>query len=222
MFYVYQYLREDGTPYYIGKGTGYRAWQKGKHEQIKKPTDPSRIVIVKDQLTEQEAHQLEIELIAKFGRKDINTGILRNLTNGGDGVSGAKFGRAPEERIARIAAANTGKKRSPESREKMSNAKIGTKQTEETVKKRAEKLKGITRSDELKKQWSDSKLGEKNPMFGVPSSKKGKSWEELYGKEKATEMKEALRQKRARQIISEETKEKMSKSHLLRHAKSLK
>ena len=49
-YYIYQYLREDGTPYYIGKGKNRRAWVKQRI--IPLPTDPGLIQIVKDSLTE--------------------------------------------------------------------------------------------------------------------------------------------------------------------------
>ena len=80
-FYTYAYLREDGTPYYIGKGTSRRAYQK--HDYFYPPSK-ERIVILKKNLTEQEAYKHEIYMIFVFGRKDLGTGILRNRTNGGD------------------------------------------------------------------------------------------------------------------------------------------
>ena len=65
MFYVYQYLRENGTPYYIGKGSGNRAWKKWSKKDVKPPKDASRIVIVEDNLSEDDAFRLECELISK-------------------------------------------------------------------------------------------------------------------------------------------------------------
>lgn len=173
MFYVYQYLREDGTPYYIGKGKGNRAHYKGKHERIRKPIDKSRIVIIESGLLESEAIDLEIKLIAKYGRKDIGTGILQNMTDGGDGVSGAKFGRPPEERILKIANANRGKKRTDEVKKKLSEIHTGKKDSAETKAKKsqsARKAKTKEHAENIRK----SKLGEKNPMFGKPSPNRGK------------------------------------------------
>ena len=87
-FYTYAYLREDRTPYYIGKGQTNRMFYKTKEGDIKPPKDKSRIIFLKQNLTEEEAFKHEIYMIAVFGRKDLGTGILRNRTNGGDGVSG--------------------------------------------------------------------------------------------------------------------------------------
>ncbi len=87
-FYTYAYLREDRTPYYIGKGEGNRAYVK--HQKgISVPKDKSRIIFLKQNLIEEEAFKHEKYMIAVFGRKDLGTGILRNLTNGGEGSSGA-------------------------------------------------------------------------------------------------------------------------------------
>jgi len=87
-YYTYAYLREDRTPYYIGKGKGNRAYKRTRKE-LKSPKDKSRILILKQNLTEEEAFKHEIYMIAVFGRKDLGTGILRNRTNGGEGFSGA-------------------------------------------------------------------------------------------------------------------------------------
>ena len=84
MFYTYLWLREDGTPYYVGKGTGKRGFITKKH-RVKCPTK-DRIVIYPAE-TEEEAFEIEKLLIWYYGRKDKGTGCLRNLTDGGEGAS---------------------------------------------------------------------------------------------------------------------------------------
>lgn len=86
-YYIYAYLRPDGSPYYIGKGKNNRAWDKTMHKHTHTPSR-ERIVIMEDNLTEIGALALERFYIRWYGRKDNDTGILRNLTDGGEGVSG--------------------------------------------------------------------------------------------------------------------------------------
>ena len=86
-FYTYAYLREDRTPYYIGKGTRKRI-NSTNRSGLKPPKDKSRIIFLKQNLTEEEAFKHEKYMISVFGRIDLGTGILYNKTDGGDGCSG--------------------------------------------------------------------------------------------------------------------------------------
>jgi len=100
-YYTYAYLREDRTPYYIGKGQGDRIYSTRR--TYKPPKDKSRIIFLKQNLTEEEAFKHEIYMIAMFGRKDNGTGILRNMTDGGEGASNQG---TPEQRSESARKAN--------------------------------------------------------------------------------------------------------------------
>lgn len=154
MFYVYKYLREDGTPYYIGKGSGDRAYKKWSKKDIKPPADTTRIVIVEQDLTEDQAFDLEKKLIAEYGRKDLGTGILHNKTDGGEGSSGHKIGGwkwSEESKANRKGKGNPafGKPSSQKQKETASMVHTGRTHSEQSKIKRSEALTGREIS------WSD-------------------------------------------------------------------
>lgn len=101
------------------------------------------------------AKKIEIELIKKYGRIDNNTGILCNMTNGGDG--------------------NTNMSES--TRLKISNSLKGIKQTEETKLKRKISCKKSWDNDELKsiqrQRAIENHIKGIIGTKGIPSKKKG-------------------------------------------------
>jgi len=148
-FYTYAYLRIDGTPYYIGKGSGKRYYNR-KKDDIKPPKDKSRIIFLKQNLTEEEAFKHEKYMIGLFGRKDLGTGILHNRTDGGDGASGAI--RSPQFR-ENLRELNKNKTLSKEHKEKLRLVNIGEKNPNY----------GKTASQKTREKMRDSRKGENHP-----------------------------------------------------------
>jgi hypothetical protein len=175
IYYTYAFLREDKTPYYIGKGKGNRAYRR-RDKGIKPPKDKSKILILKQNLTEEESFRHEVYMIAVFGRKDLGTGILHNKTNGGDGVSGAVVS---DETRRKMSEALKGKPRSKEIRRKISESHKGKTHSEESRRNMSESQKGKTFSEETKRKLSESQKGKNHSeetRRKMSEARKGKKW----------------------------------------------
>ena len=198
-YYTYAYLREDRTPYYIGKGQGNRAYEK-HHKGISVPKDKSRVILLKQNLTEEEAFRHEIYMIVVLGRKDLGTGILHNRTNGGEGVSGYTHNEETRKKISEMIKGennpNYGKEMSKEHKQKISEAHIGKTLSDEHKLKLSEALKGKSRSEESKRKQSEARKGNTN-------------W---LGKTHSEETKRKLSEANKGRIHTEETRRKMSEA----------
>jgi len=177
-FYTYAYLRKDKTPYYIGKGSGDRIYAK-KGRPCGKPKDKSRIIFLKQNLSEEEAFRHEKYMIAVFGRNDLGTGILHNRTDGGEGSSGISemTRKIKSEKMIGKNNPNYGKSHSDEWKrnhsEKMKGENhhlYGKSHSEETKRKQSEVKKGKLHSEESRRKLSEAKKGEKNPNYGKSHS----------------------------------------------------
>ena len=135
-YYTYAYLREDGTPYYIGKGKNKRVYVKARTVPL--PIDKSKIIFLKKNLTEEQALKHEEYMIFIFGRKDLGTGILRNRCEGGKGTPKRVISEEEREQMRKREIGNKrflGKKHTDETKEKISTKNKGRKWTVEQKEK---------------------------------------------------------------------------------------
>ena len=90
IYYTYLWLREDGTPYYAGKGSGDRAF--AWHKRIGN-SPPRNRILIQPYPSEADAFVAEVFLVSFYGRKDLNTGCLSNMSGGGENPPKTKKGR---------------------------------------------------------------------------------------------------------------------------------
>ena len=110
MSLVYQHRRKDtGEIFYIGTGENRsRAYDKtGRNDIWNRITQETEytVEIIKNNISREEAKNIERSLISEYGRIDKNTGILSNKSKGGEGNniggSGPIYGWEDRQKILR-------------------------------------------------------------------------------------------------------------------------
>ena len=173
--YLYRHIRLDtGEPFYIGVGTKPKNATNSEYcraytynnrsnfwKNIVAKTD-YEIEILLESNDYDFIKQKEIEFITLYGREDLGTGILCNLTDGGDGTLNRPCSQETKDRIS---IANKGKTPSEETLNKIKNNRRttkGYKHTEESKKIMSELKKGIKPSKEAIEKRLKSMEGWRN------------------------------------------------------------
>jgi hypothetical protein len=175
MAIVYEHLRNDTNElFYVGIGKfEKRAFSKqGRNNphwhNIAKKVGYT-VNIIHSDIDWEEAKNIEKSLIKKYGRLNLGTGILVNMTDGGDGVVGLKY---PEEARQKISEAMKGKPKSEEHKNKLSEGAKGRLNTE--VAKARMRISAKNRSKDAEKNINN---GRKNRKLT-----KGYSWHKGHKK----------------------------------------
>jgi len=223
-FYVYEHTRNDTNKiFYVGKGKAGSGRSSFKHNRnpywhniVKKTGYTVRKTA--ENISEKLAFEKEIQRIKELREQGVS---LCNFTDGGEGISGY---RHTDEGIAKITAAQTGKKFSDKTRARISASKtgeknplFGKKHSEEHRQKISEANTGHKTSDKVKAKISAANKGREfseEHKRKISEVQQGKTFEERLGKEKAKETKKKMSEARIGRRFTKEHKKNLSKAHL--------
>ena len=222
----------DYEPFYIGKGcrnqinshlyekldTTHNKFKVKVINKIKKETNNTpHVYKYKQNLSEKDSFSLERLMIRIIGRRNIVTGPLTNLTDGGEGPSNPS-----QETRRKMSKSKKGKKHTEETKRKMSASRIGDKCY--WFGKKGEGTpwygkvgpnKGKIFSEETKRKISEATKGKNNPMYGKIFSKEHrlKISEANTGKKHTEETKRKMSDSGQGKVFSKEHKKKLSLAH---------
>lgn len=184
-YYLYRHIRKDKEePFYIGIGTKNK--DDLQYYTYTRSTSTSNRNRIWHSITSKSGYNVEVliesddyefvkqkekEIIKLYGRLNIGTGSLCNLTDGGEGVAGHVIS---EETRTKLINSHKGKRLSPESqakrvktlkekyaknppvcteaqKEKLRAYQLGRKQSAETIEKRVSKIRGVKRPDMIER-----------------------------------------------------------------------
>lgn len=161
LYYTYMHRRaSDSLPFYVGKGTGRRAWirkNRNRHWQHTAKKHGVAVEVLAHWGTEQEALDHEQLLIACFRGMGFP---LTNIAEGGQPGPVTRAMPKSAEHRAKIAAAHAGKpkkKHDADTKRRRSEYMTGRKHAPETIEKIKSYHIGAKRSDETRKRISESK-----------------------------------------------------------------
>ena len=164
-FYTYLHCRPDGSPFYVGKGSGCRSYEFSSsrskyHKSIVAKYGRENIgIFIFPCESEEQSFQDEIQQIAQLRREGYE---LCNHTDGGEGKSGCVVSQQTRKKLS---AANMGKACSAATREKIAVSAIGNRRgvgnkgspgrvhSEEEKRKRVASNTGKKRTPEQKTKF---------------------------------------------------------------------
>lgn len=173
IYYVYFHLKPDTQEiFYVGKGKGNRMHSNQRSKFWKRVVLKYKgfdVKVIKENLLESEASLLEMFFIKFYGRRDIKTGILVNMTDGGEGSPGRKASLETKKRMSE----NRGKLNYTNATKAPAKVYIkkhpnGYTPTEETRNKIRETLKKYKPSELTKQLQSNSLKGKPKEVIICP------------------------------------------------------